>query len=387
MKFRFLGLFVGFAVVAGAENLIFSENFAESTETILAGQNGWIATEGGLPGPVIYDGSLSISNFSVSTGNSVKIDSQQDPSIVIKQFSSQSSNVWMSCLFKMKSLGSLNSESPVLGFVQSSVSTAGDVMVRVNGTHFDFGGAKQAANSIEWSTNGGSGYELDVTYLLVCNYRFNPNNGDDNFSVWIFPDTGDSGVFCPTSPPSEIGIEISNGLDRNYLDAIYLVAASGSPFMIIDEINVGNSWNSVTLFDSDNDGLGDGDEVGVYGTDPLDSDSDGDGLSDGQEVNIYSTNPLLADSDGDGFNDLFEVNTGYDPTLETNSPDLYSKILSAIEFQFNAASNVSYRIEAVDDLATAWETVETDIIGAGGVVSRLYSIQGQTNRFFRAKRN
>jgi hypothetical protein len=66
--------------------------------------------------------------------------------------------------------------------------------------------------------------------------------------------------------------------------------------------------------DSDGDGLTDGDEVNVHGTNPLNPDSDGDGLSDGQEVNTYFTDPLNPDSDGDGLTDGDEVNThGTDP--------------------------------------------------------------------------
>lgn len=84
--------------------------------------------------------------------------------------------------------------------------------------------------------------------------------------------------------------------------------------------------------DSDGDGLNDGDEIIIYGTDPLvpdsdmdedgllvdeeaelgtdpgNPDSDGDGLSDGDEVNIYHTDPLVFDTDGDGISDGAEVN-------------------------------------------------------------------------------
>jgi hypothetical protein len=46
--------------------------------------------------------------------------------------------------------------------------------------------------------------------------------------------------------------------------------------------------------DSDNDGLSDGDEIQVYGTDPYNADTDGDGRGDGEEV-LAGTNPLVAD--------------------------------------------------------------------------------------------
>jgi len=50
-----------------------------------------------------------------------------------------------------------------------------------------------------------------------------------------------------------------------------------------------------------------------YGTDPLKWDTDGDGLSDGEEVFIHGTNPLEPDTDYDGLSDFWEVMHGFDP--------------------------------------------------------------------------
>ncbi len=88
-------------------------------------------------------------------------------------------------------------------------------------------------------------------------------------------------------------------------------------------------------FDTDNDGLSDGEEVLTYGTDPtrddsdsdgltdseeisigcdpLDSDSDDDGLTDGDEVRLYQTSPTDADTDDDGQSDGDEIRNGTDP--------------------------------------------------------------------------
>ncbi|MDG6225689.1 MAG: hypothetical protein QCI82_09270, partial [Candidatus Thermoplasmatota archaeon] len=68
--------------------------------------------------------------------------------------------------------------------------------------------------------------------------------------------------------------------------------------------------------DCDGDGLSDGDEVLLHGTDPLKADMDGDGLSDGFEVYTSKTDPLDLDSDDDGLPDALEYNnsdTGLDP--------------------------------------------------------------------------
>jgi hypothetical protein len=70
-------------------------------------------------------------------------------------------------------------------------------------------------------------------------------------------------------------------------------------------------------FDDDNDGLTDIFEdinqnniVDAGETDPNNPDSDNDGLIDGLEVNILGTNPLLADTDGNGTPDGDEDNDG-----------------------------------------------------------------------------
>lgn len=65
--------------------------------------------------------------------------------------------------------------------------------------------------------------------------------------------------------------------------------------------------------DTDNDGLGDQDEIELYLTDPLIADTDNDGLNDYEEIIIYKTKADDPDTDGDGYQDGAEVNNGYNP--------------------------------------------------------------------------
>ena len=64
--------------------------------------------------------------------------------------------------------------------------------------------------------------------------------------------------------------------------------------------------------DSDSDNLS-GSQEQAYNTDPDNWDTDGDGLSDGDEVFIWKSNPLLPDTDGDTYSDGDEVKNGYNP--------------------------------------------------------------------------
>ena len=154
--------------------------------------------------------------------------------------------------------------------------------------------------------------------------------------------------------------------------------------------------------DSDGDGLKDGVETGTgtwvsasnTGTNPLNPDTDGDGLKDGEESNSSTfvdaahpgTNPLKADTDSDGFNDGFEAQRGFNPNLASSTPESALGIRTAIEFRFNTATGVSYRIEGSVDLVQ-WSTIEANIAGNGGAGTRFYSTENTPIRFYRLQRN
>ena len=71
------------------------------------------------------------------------------------------------------------------------------------------------------------------------------------------------------------------------------------------------------MFDTDNDGLEDGEEIALgldqYITHANNSDTDNDTLNDGDEVLFVprpwqsATNPLVNDTDNDGMSDGFEA--------------------------------------------------------------------------------
>jgi formylglycine-generating enzyme len=153
-----------------------------------------------------------------------------------------------------------------------------------------------------------------------------------------------------------------------------------------------------TMADTDGDGVPDPFETGtgIYvsptdtGGSPANPDTDGDGLTDGQEVYTYHSDPNVKDTDSDGFEDGFEVGAGFNPTSAASTPETFSTILksgaAAVEYRFNAANGISYRIEASLDLV-GWSTIETNIAGLGGSIARFYSTVGTPRRFFRPRRN
>lgn len=89
---------------------------------------------------------------------------------------------------------------------------------------------------------------------------------------------------------------------------------------LFDQDETGVYFTNPQLFDTDGDGIGDGEEV-YYGTNPLaanaapaQADSDGDGLFDLDETSVYGTSPYVFDTDGDGVGDGQEVYNGTNAT-------------------------------------------------------------------------
>src|SRR5215207_4119266 len=72
--------------------------------------------------------------------------------------------------------------------------------------------------------------------------------------------------------------------------------------------------------DTDGDGVADGDEGNLYGTNPLVWDTDGDGLADGEELFASRTDPLGWDTDEDGVSDGEEIAAGTDPLDPASVP-------------------------------------------------------------------
>jgi hypothetical protein len=64
--------------------------------------------------------------------------------------------------------------------------------------------------------------------------------------------------------------------------------------------------------DSDGDGLTNAEEIAA-GTSVSKADTDSDGLGDREEVQVYGTDPRRADTDGDSYTDGVEVRGGYNP--------------------------------------------------------------------------
>ena len=142
--------------------------------------------------------------------------------------------------------------------------------------------------------------------------------------VWNF----DDGTIIDTTAPT-----ITHEFTFTSVTTFTVVVTATNDF---ETTPVTSSFQLVLPFDDDGDGLGNGEELTNYGTDPQDDDTDDDGLSDGFEVDGYTytgyalhddygehidTDPLDADTDDDGLSDGDEVNIGTHPRDDDTDDD------------------------------------------------------------------
>ena len=159
------------------------------------------------------------------------------------------------------------------------------------------------------------------------------------------------------------------GVTDNTLD-LFCTTNLLSPWSLLGEVAVGSASPTAEVFvatadmpespanmpsaaffsagthdDSDGDGLYDGRELRLHGTDPLRADTDGDGLLDGYEV-AQGISPLSRDTDGDGYPDDEEISASTNP-LAPNA---------------GATGSIRYFYDDDDRLVAAY-------VGAGGGAS------------------
>jgi hypothetical protein len=139
-------------------------------------------------------------------------------------------------------------------------------------------------------------------------------------------------VYFGENPPLYVASDFAGSENAPLLVQVPIAQYAGQTGTLVIELISRGQKNAVVQLDqialtisddADFDGLTN-DQEAALGTNPLVWDTDGDGLGDGDEVNIYNTNPLLVDSDGDGASDGNEIAAGTDP----NSASSIFRIIS-----------------------------------------------------------
>jgi hypothetical protein len=150
-------------------------------------------------------------------------------------------------------------------------------------------------NCIVWGNSAPSGANwhndgTGMTYAYCCTSPDPGGSGNINSNP-LFIDASAGNYRLGYGSPC-----IDSGEDTGHLEDL-----DGNPRPIDGDFNGTNSF-----------------DVGAYEYTPSLYDTDSDGLVDGDEINVHHTNPTLTDSDGDGMLDGVEVSLGYDPALDSS---------------------------------------------------------------------
>ncbi|MDM8528334.1 PKD domain-containing protein, partial [Anaerolineales bacterium HSG24] len=142
----------------------------------------------------------------------------------------------------------------------------------------------------------GNGYSTLVEYSEIITTPF--DNDEDGLSNWYEENVSHTDQNNPDTDRDNLNdYDEVNGL---LFDTAVDPAHPNTGTIIPTDPN---------SFDSDGDGLGDGEEVTI-GTHPLDPDTDDDGIVDGEEDGSWTTSPIKQDTDGDGLTDGQELIAG-----------------------------------------------------------------------------
>ncbi len=165
----------------------------------------------------------------------------------------------------------------------------------------------------------------DAPVLSVNAYESTVLLGDNVDVSASASDTEDGDITSSIAWTNDLTADTANGASYVFeatIEGVHTLTAQvadskGVSTSIDVTVNVVLSLGSL---DNDNDGLS-ADEEAALGTDPEVADTDGDGLIDGDEVNIYGSDPLSTDGDADGLPDAYEVAQGYDPAVADSGND------------------------------------------------------------------
>ncbi len=229
-----------------------------------------------------------------------------------------------------------------------------------------FGNVSAAGASYTLTEQGNAGIYQNLTIpmnasLLKFRLQFT-QAGDGDFVGVYFGDRLPLAVITDTNvlrgAPVDFAIPVMH-LGGETAQLLFKLSGVGADnaVVLIDSISI------ETDDDADRDGLTFAQETAL-GTDPRFYDTDGDGISDGDEVNIYHTNPLLADTDGDGISDADEIAGGTDPLDAKSGFKVVTAQYSAngsFVLNWSAIAGKTYRVlrSATVDFASF------DVVGAG----------------------
>ena len=171
-----------------------------------------------------------------------------------------------------------------------------------------------------------AGFLYCTGVVMTTDFTYNTNFADVTFTnntvnattyLWQYGDGTTGTQASPIHHYSNFGsftacLISNNACTKEYDTVCKVIPTVGYVFDdgdrdgLYDPTEPGSYGTSTSLFDTNNDGLGDG--INVFtGFGPLSADTDGDGISNAQEL-VKGTSPILADTDFDGVADNLDAN-------------------------------------------------------------------------------
>ncbi|HSO41019.1 MAG TPA: hypothetical protein VLT33_51190 [Labilithrix sp.] len=256
-------------------------------------------------------------------------------------------------------------------------------------------GAATILNTVVWGQASGTMLAKDASATLTTNHclvkgqtltgtgnlagSVDPKLRSDARPLWDSPLRGAGGTTAqsrididgelrPSSAP-DIGVDQFVDSDSDGLADQWELAEAGNLTTLTSRTQ-----------DADGDGLTNEQEYAAFAK-PTVADTDGDGLSDGDEVNVHGTNPLVTDTDGDDMPDAWEVAHGLAPLVanafEDADGDRYPNV-----FEYASSSDPSNRASVptptylVNGAGGGTHTTISAALSAANVVNGAYQIIG-----------
>jgi len=258
------------------------------------------AGNAGNSASVTNGGTISAQSLTVFTGNSFNL--QSDGTLVLfGDFDANQSGNFNFTGGTLSVISNLTGLSVLgAGCRLEAVAITGDLTV--HGTFAPgFSPADSTVDGVLVLESDGT-LEIELAgYLLGTEYDHLSVTGATTLAGTL--DIALPGEFSPTNGASFDLFEWVGGVNGTFAETN------------LPALSAGLAWNTTNLYIS-----------GALSVEYSTADTDGDGLSDGDEVSIYGTNPLEPDTDGDGFDDGWEVARGW--TATTNNSEVAAYIMN-----------------------------------------------------------
>lgn len=237
------------ALAAASQAALYKyDGFDYAADTGLRYQTGYaVAGSGGMG--TNRAGSLTYTGLPASTGGKLQLYGQRPAAsgtVTYKLWSAGNTdtNLFASFILNVANVGTIQSNQ----YIFAIRNATGQIMITNNASNpskFDIGIFQQTGRTIwAWDTNGGNGYDVNTSYLIVMSYT-NSSPAATNISseVWINP--------AFTATPGTANLRIAETYNNSPTNMYGFSNGNGNPaagtVIYVDELRYGSTWSDVVV--------------------------------------------------------------------------------------------------------------------------------------------